>query len=609
MSAISTAVKKPIAASTIKVPPSSSANARPNANPELPARTQTDIASIDCSPRTNIGTVACFVAPVNQIFICANSPAITSHNFPINCNLLAAQLSCYPNPSQAKYLVAGLRHGFRVGFHAENIKLQSAARNCPSADEHPEIIDKYLNDEVAAGRVFGPTDSSPCPNLHISRFGAIPKKSKANAWRLILDLSFPAEHSVNDGIFKHEFPVHYSKVDDAIRLIIQAGKGALMAKLDIKNAYRIIPIHPDDRYLFGMKWRNKYFVDLALPFGLRSAPAIFSTFATIFKWTLTTNYQVKDLIHYLDDYFTLGPAGSDHCAQALTTIQLAANDLGVPLAPEKCEGPTTRLVFLGIELDSELMTATLPGPKLAELTAEVRGFAAKKWCSRKSLESLIGKLSHACAVVPSGRTFLRRLLNLLRGSKRHQQFIRLNQQCQLDLLWWEELLPTWNGVSFFDLPDWAPMPDFQVSTDAAGTLGFGAYFQGEWFSAAWLPSQQALGMTYKELYPIVIACHLWGSAWSRHRVLFHCDNLSVVHIIRNGTCQDENVMHLVRDLFLISTKCEFRVSAAHLPGKTNLIADALSRFNFQDFLRLAPGARRSPTVIPESLLRRLTCRL
>jgi hypothetical protein len=66
----------------------------------------------------------------------------------------------------------------------------------------------------------------------------IPKKNKVNVWHLILDLSYPLGHSVNDGIDKSEFPVCYSKVDDTISLIVKIRKGALMAKVDIKTAYR-----------------------------------------------------------------------------------------------------------------------------------------------------------------------------------------------------------------------------------------------------------------------------------------------------------------------------------------------------------------------------------
>ena len=59
------------------------------------------------------------------------------------------------------------------------------------------------------------------------------------------------------------------------------------------------------------------------------------------------------------------------------------------------------------------------------------------------------------------------------------------------------------GISFFDLSEWAPVPDFALATDASGSKGFGAFNIDEWFAAPWLPSQQHLGMAYKELYPII----------------------------------------------------------------------------------------------------------
>ena len=126
-------------------------------------------------------------------------------------------------------------------------------------------------------------ETPPFSYLQISRFGVIPKKNKINTWRLILDLSFHLGHSVNDGIDKNDFPVCYAKVDDAIRLIVKLGKDALLAKVDIKNAYRIVPIHSDDCYLLGMKWREHYFVDLGLPFGLHSAPHIFNSLVDLFS--------------------------------------------------------------------------------------------------------------------------------------------------------------------------------------------------------------------------------------------------------------------------------------------------------------------------------------
>ena len=123
---------------------------------------------------------------------------------------------------------------------------------------------------------------------------------------MIIDLSFPSGFSVNDGIRDSEAHVKFSSVDDAIDMIIRCGRGCLMAKFDIKAAYRIFPIHPEDRFLFGMKWRNKIFIDLCLAFGLRSACKILNNFANMLAWILKFWGSILFLIHYLDDFFPRG---------------------------------------------------------------------------------------------------------------------------------------------------------------------------------------------------------------------------------------------------------------------------------------------------------------
>ena len=371
---------------------------------------------------------------------------------PINVDNLSVQLGGHPDRQNVDYVLNGLRNGFRLGFNPDSTKLKSVKANCPSAPKHSSVIDNYLAKEVSLGRVFGPTSIPPTNNLQVNRFGVIPKKD--GGWRLILDLSFPFGHSVNDGINKDEFTLTYSKVSDAISLIIKAGRGALMGKVDIKSAYRIIPVHPSDRYLLGTCWQGDYYLDLALPFGLRSAPAIFNSLADLFHWCLVNNWNVLDLLHYLDDYFTLGPPLSDICASRLKAIDQAATEIGIPLSPDKCVGPTTCLIFLGIELDSVSMTARLPADKRTELIELLEEWATKRTCKLKELQSLLGKLNHACTFVPHGRTFLRRLLDFLKGhSCKQSRFIRLNKECKLDIEWWRSLLPTWDGVYFFDLPD------------------------------------------------------------------------------------------------------------------------------------------------------------
>ena len=109
----------------------------------------------------------------------------------------------------------------------------------------------------------------------------------------------------------------------------------------------------------------------------------------------------------------------------------------------------------------------------------------KRHCIKKDLESLIGYLQHACRVIPPGHTFLRRMINLLTAFRREDRPIRLNRGFHLDLAWWLEVFKSWKGVSFLLLPRWAPLPDFQISSDASGTLGYGAIFMSHWFSGSW----------------------------------------------------------------------------------------------------------------------------
>ena len=106
-------------------------------------------------------------------------------------------------------------------------------------------------------------------------------------------------------------------LDKVIRLVSQFGRGALMAKFDVESAYRNVPIHPLERYLLGMKWRHNFYVDLALPFGLRSAPYIFNSIADLVEWILMNNHQIPDLLHYLVDFLTAGlPRFSSVCSQS-----------------------------------------------------------------------------------------------------------------------------------------------------------------------------------------------------------------------------------------------------------------------------------------------------
>ena len=156
---------------------------------------------------------------------------------PIRVDKLCQEVLTHPDQSFVTYVLDGLQNGFHVGFNPALVSLKSATQNMPSASLQPSVNDDYLSTGLAKGRVTGPFSSPPLPHLHISRFGVIPKKYQPGKWRLILDLSSPDGHNVNDGIRKEPFTVQYMKVDDIIDGMMSLRQGTIHAKFDKESAY------------------------------------------------------------------------------------------------------------------------------------------------------------------------------------------------------------------------------------------------------------------------------------------------------------------------------------------------------------------------------------
>ena len=199
---------------------------------------------------------------------------------PLRWEVWAKELRDLPDREYARYIVEGIRDGFRIGFAYSSRSCSSVSHTMLSAKQHPQPIQDYLAKELEAGRVISPLgrDASGL-NIQISRFGVIPKPHQPGEWRLITDLSSPEGASVNDGIDPRLCSVDYASVDDAVGVIVRLGRGTQLAKFDLESAYRLIPVRPEDRLLLGMRWEGATYVDGALPFGLRSAPKLFTAVA------------------------------------------------------------------------------------------------------------------------------------------------------------------------------------------------------------------------------------------------------------------------------------------------------------------------------------------
>ena len=516
---------------------------------------------------------------------------------PLNIPEWQTCLQSHPDTDFAAYILNGLQFGFHLGCRRP-ANLQSSKTNMQSARQNHLIIDDYLRCETEAGNILGPYPPHSFPNLHINRFGVIPKKHHPGRWRLITDLSFPEGSSVNDAIDPALCTLEYIKVDRVAESAMQLGNASLLAKIDIKSAYRLIPVHPMDRTMLGMQWNGQVYIDGMLPFGLRSAPKLFNAVADALEWCIAQK-GVQHIVHYLDDFLVMGPPNSPDCQESLHILEALCSKLGVPLAPEKRDGPASILTFLGIIIDTTKGELRLPPDKLQRLLDAVTTWINKRACTRRELQSLIGTLQHACSVIKPGRSFLRRAIALLSVAKRQHHHIRLNADFRSDMMWWKIFATHWNGRAVIITKG---PHEVTITSDASGTWGCGAWWKNRWFQLQWTEEMLGKHISVKELIPVIIATLIWGQHINGKRVLCNCDNSAVVTVLNTRYSKDKDLMQLLRCLFFIEAYYQFQLTARHLPGTLNDCADDLSRNRQAAFHSKLPHADIYPTPIPPSLM-------
>ena len=163
------------------------------------------------------------------------------------------------------------------------------------------------------------------------------------------------------------------------------------------------------------------------------------------------------------------------------------------------------------------------------------------------MQSLIGTFNFACKVVTPSRTFLRRLIDLTRGVHNPNHLLRINYEARADLSAWKLFLDSFNGVSLCLPVSWTSSHCIQLYSDES-FIGFAAVFRERWFQGFFHQSRAKINTAVKELFPIAIAARLWAPLMANSRIIFMCDNMSIVHVINYHTSKDTAIMRLLRQL-------------------------------------------------------------
>ena len=236
--------------------------------------------------------------------------------------------------------------------------------------------------------------------------------------------------------------------------------------------------------------------------------------------------------------------------------------------------PTKTLTYLGIDIDVNNSTLSIPHYKLQQILNECREVSTKKYLTRRSYQSLMGKLLYIQKCVHSARVFINRILALFRrnsGKKR----IYLDQDFHKDIAWFLKFLPVFNGITYFKKLE--VDKEQNLFLDASLT-GLGGVWRNRVYATPVINIPNFhLTIVHLEMLNVVIALRLWGGHWRNMRIAIFCDNYSVVQVIMSSKTKDPFLALCIRNIWLLTAYNDIELMVCHIPGINNAIADTLSR--------------------------------
>ena len=408
-----------------------------------------------------------------------------------------------------KQLIQLIQYGFPLSFD-KNTELISSNINHSSATNCPEDIAVYLKEERTFGAILGPFTKPPVPNLHVSPF-LTREKPGANSRRVIVDLSYPQGASVNAGVdpesyLGFEFLLTLPSIDYITNKVVQLGKGSLIYKIDISRAFRHIKIDPADYNLLGLNFKA-YYLDTCLPFGFRHGSGMFQHLSDSIRYIMLK--KGHHVTNYIDDI--IGQATKSQAEASFHTLYDLLGELGLDISKKKLLPPSTKASYLGVVIDTEEFTISVPENKLIEIKQLCDLWCTKRVCNKRDLQSLLGRLLYITKCVKASRPFLNRMLEILRQTDK-QSKINLDEAFLRDLKWFQKFLTTFNGVAFFSHN---PV-HCHIELDAS-LQGLGAICDNEVYS---IPIPLGVGgyqIVHLEMLNILVALKVWGHKWTKKK--------------------------------------------------------------------------------------------
>jgi hypothetical protein len=482
---------------------------------------------------------------------------------------------------------------------------------------------EVMAEEESKGRVLiGPEEGKRPPFRQVfeSPMFAVAKcemgKPIPGKFRQIMHSSWPNPAiglSMNDMLNIMQRTVSYTAFDKMIRMFLQIGKGGVLFQIDFEKAYRMIPINPFDWPFLGVNVLGRHVVDTRLIFGAGEAPAEFSSFGDCLKWEMQNNLRVPWLEHYLDD-FVGGEKSEERTRLWLDILLMELRILGVTVNPDKVRWGR-KLIILGIEVDMENMTVSVPQKKAELLCQRIdEVLSADNGMTLRDMRSLTGMIGTCAMVVRQGRVFTQEIHAALADAERVGRGPKHLQGGMIaELKWWKSVLTEGGGVQMM-MEETLTKLDPSPLSDASSSWGMGGVCGGKVWQHRWTAAEKQMvdrminedaRIAIGEMAAVTVSAILFGKEWKGKMVEFRCDNSTACNAVDSGKCRIKRVREMVKELVKITATSSFHIYLRYVPTLCNSSADVLSRQELEEKEIRARGWQRIPQDVVEQAIRQL----
>ncbi len=469
-----------------------------------------------------------------------------------------------------------LEYGFPLGFEGTTVPTPTY-KNHQSATAYPDSINEFLTTELTQGSLLGPFDHPPFnPWTQVSPLMTRPKRD-SHSRRVIVDLSFPPNASVNsftptETYCGQPFKLRLPSAGTLQQKISDMNCKCFLYSCDIARAYRNIPTDPLAWPLCSIKFEDKYYIDTSLSFGARWSASSCQRVTDAVKYIMARNGHT--VFNYIDDICGIAPTETE-ARDGYRLLKKTLASLGLPEAEHKACPPAASIVWLGIQFDCTTRTMRIPQAKISDTTALVAGWLKRNVISIKQVRSLLGKLLHIAQCSRPARLFLNRILASYRANS-HLPTIPLDDGFKRDLQWFKDHLPQCNGVYMIDC-----LTRTHTTIECDSCLsGCGAIWENLCHHTTFPHFIMAMNLSicHLEALNCLVSIKLWAQSMANSTVKLLSDSMVTVNTLLNAKGRDPFLLKCAREMWLVCAKYNINLIPAHIPG-TQMAgrADALSR--------------------------------